>query len=432
MPELEIARGLPIYTVVPFVLMLLSIAILPLSIPHWWDSNRNKAIISIVLGVPTLIYIGSKSHIWVEHQAVEYILFIILLASLYVVSGGIYISGSLSGTPLTNTFFLLIGSVLASFIGTTGASMILIRAIIRANEKRRYKVHTIIFFIFLVSNIGGLLTPLGDPPLFLGFLRGVPFLWTFSLILQWAFMVFILLIIYNFLDEYLINKEEKERPEHVLDEVLVHQPVKVFGLHNVIFLIGIIATVFLSGYFHLPKYIQGGCMIMLAVLSILTTKKEIHEQNKFTYHPIVEVAVLFAGIFATVIPALKLLEARGGEYGITQPWQFFWMTGSLSSFLDNAPTYLVFTALASGFVGTSAEHLNELANHQIGSTILKAISLGAVFMGANTYIGNAPNFMVKSIAEEQKIKMPSFFGYMLWSVVILVPLFVVFTLIFLI
>jgi Na+/H+ antiporter NhaD/arsenite permease-like protein len=406
---------LPLYTVLPFVAMLLAIAICPLATPHWWESNRNKAIVGGVLGLPVLaLYLGRRPGVLLK-VGEEYVSFIILLAALFIISGGILLRGDLEATPITNTGFLALGSVLASFVGTTGASMLLIRPLLQTNRERTHVKHTVIFFIFLVSNIGGMLTPLGDPPLFLGYLIGVPFAWTFRLFPHWAFLVGAVLAVY-FVWE---TRAHSREPIAALsrDRTFV-QPLRVLGAENGLYLGGVILAV---AFLHEP--FREIAMITLAALSLWRTPTETRQANGFTYYPIIEVAVLFAGIFLTMIPALHILEARGGEFGVREPWQFFWMTGSLSSFLDNAPTYLTFLALGRGL---------GLPNEVVGvpHTTLAAISVGAVAMGANSYIGNAPNFMVKSIAEEAKVRMPSFFGYMAYSCGILVPIFVVATFLF--
>lgn len=426
----------------PFVLLLGAIAVLPLAFPHWWESNRNKAWVSLALGAPTLAYLLSfvpEGPELVFHTAVDYLAFVTLLTALFVISGGIYVRGTLAGTPLTNTVLLGIGAVAASFIGTTGASMVLIRPLLRANRLRRHKVHTVIFFIFIVSNGGGLLTPLGDPPLFLGFLRGVPFHWTFRLFAEWALVNGVLLVVYNLLDQYWLNREELEDRRALLEEVeRAERPIAVEGRHNLVYLAGVMGTILLVGSLGKvagwsdiqQKLVQTAVMAGLALLAGWTTPRRIYEQNHFTFHPPVEVAVVFAGIFATMTPVLQLLAHWGDRLGVVRPWQFFWMTGLLSSVLDNAPTYLTFASLASGLLHTDPMNLAELIRTADGESLLRAISCGAVFMGANTYIGNAPNFMVRAIAEEQRIRMPSFVGYLRWSVPFLFPLWVLVTLVF--
>jgi len=425
------AGALPLWSVAPFAAMLLCIAILPLVAGHWWEHNRNKAILSALLGIPVAIGILRVSPIALAHTAHEYAAFIILLGALFVIAGGIVVRGTLAGTPGLNTVLLAIGAAIASFVGTTGASMLLIRPLLRANSVRKRVAHVVIFFIFVVSNAGGLLTPLGDPPLFLGFLRGVPFLWTMRLWVEWIVVNGILLAVFYVVDSTLFRKEDIATPGD-LDEVAVHHavPVHIAGKINFLFLLGVVGVLVASGSLHLPLGVQEGGMLLMAVLSWVATPKALRKENQFTWGPIVEVAVVFVGIFATMIPALQILNARGGELGLTEPWQFFWVTGALSSFLDNAPTYLTFASTASAIVGTDAARLGQLIATERGAALLSAISVGAVFMGANTYIGNGPNFMVKAIAEQSGVKMPGFFGYMAWSGAILIPIFVLVTRIF--
>lgn len=450
----------PFWTVVPFVLMLLSIAIIPLLAGHWWESNRNKGIVSAILASIMLLYLMAAGPAGsFERLAItlfDYMAFISLLAALFMISGGILLKGTLVGTPLVNTLILLIGSVLASFMGTTGAGMLLIRPLLRANEWRKSCVHIVVFFIFLVTNIGGSLTPLGDPPLFLGFLKRVPFEWTFRLAPQWAFAIGILLVFFYVYDTFRYNREIKQGSKPPTGE---KTPLKLKGSFNFLFLAGIIGTILTAGYIAqhrlisawfsiqnhvaidaIEKTFQSVAMLAIAYAAMRVTSPKIRRDNAFSWEPIVEVAVLFIGIFITMIPALWILDALGAEnkLGIDRPWQFFWATGILSSFLDNAPTYLTFTAAASGLNHTDPNNLMQLIEatpdktHLVdtGEMFLKAISVGAVFMGANTYIGNGPNFMVKAIAEVNGVKMPSFFGYMFYSLLILIPIFVVVTFIF--
>jgi Na+/H+ antiporter NhaD/arsenite permease-like protein len=406
---------LPVYTVLPFAIMLLAIAVLPLATPHWWESNRNKLIVSGVLGLPVLALYLVREPPALLHMAQEYVSFMLLLAALYAISGGILLRGDLQATPLVNTAFLATGSLLASFIGTTGASMLLIRALLQTNRERTRVRHTVIFFIFLVSNIGGMLTPLGDPPLFLGYLQGVPFVWTFRLWPHWLLMVGALLATYFVWDTVLYTREPLAAIRRDRAQL---EPLRIHGTLNGLGLAGVVLAVAFLG-----EPWREAVMVALAAVSLWRTPREIRRANGFTSYPIVEVAVLFFGIFLTMIPALELLRLRGGELGVRAPWQFFWATGVLSSFLDNAPTYLTFLALGQG-LGLAREVVG------VPHAILAAISVGAVAMGANSYIGNAPNFMVKSIAEAQGVKMPSFFGYMLYSGLILLPLFAAVTVIF--
>jgi Na+/H+ antiporter NhaD/arsenite permease-like protein len=422
---------LPLWSVAPFAAILLCIAVLPLVAGHWWEHNRNKGMLSALFGVPVAAWIASVDPVLLGHTAHEYVAFIVLLGALFVISGGIVIRGTLAGTAGLNTGLLAIGALLASFIGTTGASMLLIRPLLRANSIRQQKRHVVVFFIFIVANAGGLLTPLGDPPLFLGFLRGVPFLWTLRLWQEWLFVNGALLALFYVVDSTIFRREDIATPGD-LDEVAVQHkvPLHIAGKQNFLYLAGVVAVLLASGSVKLPLGVQEGGMLLMAALSWFTTPRPMRGENGFTWGPIIEVAVVFAGIFATMIPALAILNARGSELGLSAPWHFFWATGILSSFLDNAPTYLTFASAASGIVGTDAANLRLLVEHSSGADLLAAISLGAVFMGANTYIGNGPNFMVKAIAEQGGVRMPSFFGYMAYSGAILIPLFGVVTWVF--
>lgn len=402
-----LGETLPLWSVVPFVALLLCIALLPLFAPIFWARHYPK--VAIGFGLPlALVFLHVDPHeLWVT--AHDYVSFIILLGTLFIISGGILVRGTFPPTPWVNAAFLFCGAVLANFIGTTGASMLLIRPLLRANRARPNHAHVAIFFIFIVSNIGGALTPLGDPPLFLGFLNGVPFFWTLQLYPQWLLAIVIVLGIFAMLDTYHFRRETRHPAEPFR--------MQVVGAHNFLLLGGVVGAVFL------PSPFREGLMAGLAAASYRLTPREIHEENEFTFHPIREVAILFFGIFMTMIPALVILSARGGQFGLREPWQFFWFTGLLSSFLDNAPTYLAFFAALQ-----SLGLPNEV--NGVPEAHLAAVSLGAVFMGANSYIGNGPNFMVKAIAEEQGVKMPSFLGYMLYSGVVLIPAFAVVTLIF--
>ena len=368
----------------------------------------------------------------------EYISFIVLLTALFTISGGIYLTGNLLGTPLTNVAFLVTGAVLANFIGTTGAAMVLIRPLLRANSERHHQKHVVIFFIFVVANIGGLLTPLGDPPLFLGFLRGVDFFWTMRLLPQWALAVGLTVGVFYILD---YRAYRSEGAKSIREDIADYVPMRIAGKINLLFLVGVIAAVLLSKplaqvgeTIHFP-FLRELIMVAMIVLSLRLGPGGPRKANHFSWAPIQEVAIIFAGIFAAMIPALAILKARGGELGLTEPWHFFWSTGVLSSFLDNAPTYLTFTSTAQGFLGIDgvAGLMGSGVIEALGrapSAFLAAVSCGAVFMGANSYIGNAPNFMVKSIAESSGLKMPSFFGYMAYSIAVLVPIFVLVTLVF--
>ncbi len=423
---------------IPFICLLLAIAILPL-IPfthHWWENNMNRLAMAIGLGWLTLFYYmfteGFHGAVLAVEHAIpgEYIPFIMLLFSLYVISGGISITGDLRATPMVNTTFLLVGTLIASFIGTTGASMLLIRPLLETNRERKHVVHTVIFFIFLVSNIGGSLLPIGDPPLFLGYLRGVPFEWTLSLWPQWLMASLILLVVYFIWDKIAFSRE---LPADIIHDKFERRPLRMRGNLNLLLLLGVIlAVAFLDPSKAIPgtewkpfMFMRELVMLGLTGLSLLITKKEIRETNRFNYHAIAEVAALFVGIFVTMQVPLAVLKAYGAELPIETPTHFFWITGMLSSFLDNAPTYLVFFETADAMTSVDGPGVLTLTDGSfINENLLIGISLGAVFMGANTYIGNGPNFMVKSIAEQSGIRMPSFFGYFFLAMIILLPVFI--------
>ena len=444
---------LPLWSIIPFAGILLSIAFWQLIAPHFWHHNYGKISFAwaLIFAIPYLIFFHGHALYDILHiYLIDYIPFIILLWGLFTVAGGIVVRGTLRGTPVVNLVLLLIGTAVASWIGTTGASMLLIRPLIRANAYRKNKTHLIIFFIFLVSNIGGSLTPLGDPPLFLGFLHGVPFFWTTTALLpHMLFMCVLLLVLFFIVDTVLFKREGGVVPDDGEKE-----PIRVVGLFNLICLAGIVAGVLMSGTFkwgeinvlavHVAwqNILRDLVIVAMGLLSLKFTPfaGALRRENQFEWEPIAEVAKLFAAIFMTIIPALAILKA--GEQGalsgliraVKEPWHYFWITGVLSSFLDNAPTYLAFFNTALGKL-----HMTEAMAHDVlvGAAanpefikLLTAISVGAVFMGANSYIGNAPNFLVRGIAESSDIRMPSFFGYMLWSVGILLPLFVIITLVF--
>jgi Na+/H+ antiporter NhaD/arsenite permease-like protein len=411
-----------LYSGIPFVILLLLIAIMPLAFPRFWEKNRNKAIITALVSLPIFIFLLANFRFELVQNIKDYISFIILLGSLFIISGGIAMTGDLRATPRINTTFLAIGAVLANFIGTTGASMLLIRPLLKTNSERKLTAHIPVFFIFLVSNIGGCLTPLGDPPLFLGYLRGIPFTWTLSLWPIWLTAVSILLFIFFIWDKIAYSKESQI--DRLKDEKEI-EPLGVSGKLNFVFLAGVVLSVF----FQIPAPFREIILIAMAGMSVVFTSKKLRKENGFTFYPISEVAILFAGIFITMVPMLMLLHEKGASLGITKPWQFFWWSGGLSSFLDNAPTYLTFFTLGQSVTSSMAAATGSILSG-VHVDILRAISCGAVFMGANTYIGNGPNFMVKSIAEEQGYKVPHFFGYMAYSALILLPLFVVITLIF--
>jgi Na+/H+ antiporter NhaD/arsenite permease-like protein len=442
------AAQTPAWTVLPFAGYLLVLAVAPLLLGRFWKKNGNKLLVTIAASVPAAGYLLSAQEGPLLLESLkEYAAFMVLLASLFVISASVYLKGSLAGTPLVNTVFLALGAVLASCVGTTGASMLLIRPLLRANEKRERKTHLVVFFIFIVSNSGGLLTPLGDPPLFLGFLRGVPFLWTLQLLGPWALVNGMLLLIFNVLDQAILNREKPAREGSQVEELRQGpEPLRLQGTINFLWLLGVLAINSAVGYLarrngwgdDLEKLLLIAGMGAMASLSLLTTSREIRQSNQFTWGPLIEVAVLFIGIFTTMVPATLLLGEMGasGAIKITHAWEFFWGSGALSSFLDNAPTYVTFASLACGVVGgqvgqtLNPSNLGQLLAYPQGVLFLKAVSCGAVFMGAATYVGNGPNFMVKAIAEENNVRMPSFFGYLAWSGTILFPLYVVVTFLF--
>jgi len=445
----NLGQILPLWSCIPFAGMLLSIALCPLLMPDFWHHHFGKisAFWAATLSLPFLIaFKGDALYEMLHIILADYVPFIILLWSLYTVSGGILLRGKLRGTPVVNLIMLIIGTALASWMGTTGAAMLMIRPFLRANNYRKNRTFMVVFFIFLVANVGGSLTPLGDPPLFLGFLHGVTFFWTFNILPHMLLVVILLLVIYFFLDTYHYRKEGATAPE----ENDVKQPLKLEGTHNFIFLAGVVGSVLMSGMvdwgeintFGVHRAVQDwardALLIIMGILSLVTTQVSLREDNDFTWFPIIEVAYLFIGIFITMIPCLLILKAGSQGAlaflvnGVTQPFHYFWVTGTLSSFLDNAPTYLTFfnTALGSFYAGMAEADAVPLLMTD-NAIYLKAISTGAVFFGACSYIGNAPNFMVRSISEEAGTPMPSFFGYILkYSLIYLIPTFVVVHLVF--
>lgn len=432
---------------IPFIGMLLSIAIFPLIAGKWWEKKKQYIVIlwSLLFLIPFAVKYsaGVMGETLLDIVLNDYMTFIILLFGLFCVSGNIAIKGNFSGAPKVNVILLLIGTLLSSWIGTTGASMIMIRPIMRANAWRKRKVQIIVFFIFLVSNIGGCLTPVGDPPLLMGFMRGVPFFWSLRLLPVFILNTAILLVVFFFLDRRAYRKDiaEGHAPELTAEKT----NVRIEGIHNIIFIVMIVVAVILSGALSsLPLFEKGvslteninlstasvievAIILLAAFLSMKTTKKDVRIENQFSWAAIQEVAILFIGIFITMEPALLFLEAHGASLGLQHPWQMFWAAGALSSFLDNTPTYLVFLTTA-GTLGAATGITTSVGT--IAPVMLKAISCGAVCMGANTYIGNAPNFMVRSMAEEGGVRMPSFFGYMAWSGSILIPVFFIDMLVF--
>ncbi|RMF77195.1 MAG: sodium:proton antiporter, partial [Planctomycetota bacterium] len=386
---------------------------------------------------PHLTEPGFKTVLAVLDHAVlaEYIPFLTLLFSLYVIAGGIVVRGDIRATPLANTTILAIGGALASFIGTTGASMLLIRLLLKTNAERKRVVHTVVFFIFIVSNIGGTLLPIGDPPLFLGYLRGVPFLWTLRLVVEWATVLGILLVVYYVWDLWAYRHES---PEALQADVTHIEPLRVAGTINFLWLVGVVIAVatldpskaFPGTNWHAFPYMREIVQLAFVGISLWTTAPGLRKENQFNYTAILEVACLFIGIFITMQVPIEILRTHGAQLGLHAPWHFFWATGVLSSFLDNAPTYVVFFETASTLPHVPGGMITLIDGAMLREDLLVAISCGAVFMGANTYIGNGPNFMVKTIAEQAGVRMPSFFGYMLYSGMILIPIFIVLTFVF--
>ena len=447
-----------LYSVLPFVALLLAIAVLPLleTTRHWWEPNRSRFLVAATLGVFTLAYyavvykfgvidhvthalsepgIDAAATVFRNAIFVEYIPFIVLLFSLYVIAGGIALRGDLEARPAINTAFMATGAGLASIIGTTGAAMLLIRPLLNTNSERRHVTHTVVFFIFLVCNTGGCLLPIGDPPLFLGYLRGVPFFWTLNLWPAWLAVNVFLLGVYFCWDWLTYRREEKRDLQRDRTQI---QPLRMTGRINFLWIGGVIAAVILLDPskqspllgVSAPLFCREVVMLALAAMSLVTTPTGLREENKFSYVAIIEVAALFLGIFICMQAPVQILTARGPELGIDSPVKFFWSTGILSGFLDNAPTYVVFFETAKS-LPLPASGVAMVPEVGVVYSHLVAISLGSVFFGACTYIGNGPNFMVKSIAEQSGVKMPSFFGYMMYSGLILIPTYVLVSFLFL-
>ena len=425
---------LPAWSVTPFALLLLAVAVLPAVAGRFWHNDRNKALVVAALVLPLVAYLaylrlttGKQTLYPLAHELAKYASFIILLGSLYVVSGGLVVRGEVRPTPAANTAILAFGSLLANVVGTTGASVLLIRPLLRVNRARRHTAHLPVFFIFTVGNLGGLLTPLGDPPLFMGFLNGVPFTWTLRLWPEWLVANGAVLSVFFAWDSLAARREKAGawtpagKPE----------PVRLEGSVNLPLLAGILAAVVFEPTWPTPWDVIGGEVVMLTMglLSLWLTPKGLRAANDFTWAPLVEVAVLFAGIFVTMVPALDLLAIHGRGLGLTRPWHYFWLTGVLSSWLDNAPTYLAFATLAAGG-GDFAVLVDNRAAGLDGPHVLAAVSCGAVLMGALTYVGNGPNFMVKAIADHAGYRTPSFLGYLLYSSAVLLPVFALITLLF--
>jgi Na+/H+ antiporter NhaD/arsenite permease-like protein len=425
--EHEIVK-IPLTALLPFVLTLGSIAVFPLFWNHFWEKNKNKLIIGLILSFPIIIYLlssGLHERLY-DTLVFDYIPFIILLGSLFTITGGIFLTGDIEAKPSINMLFLAIGAVLASFIGTTGAAMLLIRPVIQTNKEREFKVHTILFFIGIVANCGGLLTPLGDPPLFMMYLRGAPFAWFFNLFLEWLITNGLLLIIYFFVDSYFHRKEPSAA---IIKDAAQIKPIKIDGKLNFYWLGGVVlAVAFLNEQYlefiklnHYYRFIREAAILLMAYFSLIFTPRLTRVSNSFTWEPIKEVAYLFLGIFITMVPCLIYLEQNAKSLGVTLPHQFYYYSGMLSSFLDNTPTAVTFHSLALGLGEQTG-----IIIAGIPEEILKAICVGAVFFGSMTYIGNGPNFMVKAVAEENNIPMPHFFSYMYkFSLIVLLPIFVI-------
>jgi len=428
---------IPLLTLLPFVVMLLSIAIMPVKFEEFWENNTNKLYVALALSVPILIWllINGMTHELMHTMLYDYIPFIVLLGGLFVITGGILIEGNVRALPVVNTSILALSGVLASFMGTTGAAMLLIRPLIRANISRKHKVHTILFFIAIAANVGGLLTPIGDPPLFMMYLRGAPFEWFFRLTPEWAITVGILLLIYFFTDNYFIKKET---PEAIAIDIRIYKKFRIRGWMNFLWLLGVVLSVALindnviklENHILLP-WLRNATIIIFALLSLLFTKKTTRRRNYYSWNPIIEVAYLFLGIFITMIPCLLYLEYNAASVGITTPELFYYATGGLSSFLDNTPTAMTFHSLAKGLVESGQLSSAGAMVAGIPELFMKAIATGAVFFGSMTYIGNGPNFMIKSIAQHYHVKMPEFFEYMIkFSLIVLLPIFILVDLLF--
>jgi Na+/H+ antiporter NhaD/arsenite permease-like protein len=454
---MDLGTALPLWSAFPFLGILLSIALMPLLTPRFWNRHYGRVALfwALAFALPFIsVYHGDALHRLLHTLIIDYIPFLILIGALYTIAGGLYLKGTLVGKPTVNLLLLAVGGLFASWIGTTGASMVMIRPLLRANARRRYRAHTIVFFIFLVGNIGGSLTPLGDPPLFLGFIHGVPFFWTLKILPEMLTVSVLLCAVYFIWDTFLYRKEDRGVASR-----LEKEPFHLLGGHNLLFLLGVVGSVLFSGMVSMgsinilgidqaiQNLVRDAAIVTMFALSLATTSKSIRESNQYSWGPIKEVAILFFGIFITIIPTVLMLQA--GDNGAmarlvaiaNRPWHYFWMSGGLSSFLDNAPTYLTYFNLALGKLGISEAQMYQ-ALRGVATAIppekldtmvryLTAISAGSVFMGANSYIGNAPNFMIKFIAEEAGVDMPSFFGYIFkYSLPILIPCFIIVTLLY--
>jgi len=431
-------QGTPLWAVTPFVIYLVLVAVLPLVAESFWERDRKKLLVGCALSAPVVAYLlilrGGAGREAVLHAALDYGAFMALLGALFTISGGIVLDGAPPATPRVNAAFLGAGALLANLIGTTGASVLLIRPLLRANAGRSSATHVVVFFIFVVANTGGLLTPLGDPPLFLGFLRGVPFAWTFRLWAPWLVVNGLLLAIFVAIDRRAWKKEDRLQGAALDTGGPRARAWRVEGRLNLLWLALLIAFVVALGLWGdrlIPRpaartATQIAVLGALGIASYLTTARAVRAENQYTWRPLTEVAAVFVGVFVTMIPALEYLGERATTLGVVRPGQFFWASGLLSSILDNAPTYLAFSTLAAGVVGgrpTDTQDLGVLAGHPVGAILLAAVSCGSVMMGALTYLGNGPNLMVKSIAESAGVRMPSFPRYLIWSGTILLPVY---------
>jgi Na+/H+ antiporter NhaD/arsenite permease-like protein len=442
---------LPLWSVLPFVGLLLTIGVMSAvsanfphhRVSHIWENNNYKLIIALFWSLPVagLLFVVGAIEPLLESLE-EYFSFLVLLFSLFAISGGILLDGDLRAKPWVNTSFLGVGALLANVFGTTGASMLLIRALLRTNSNRRHTIHVPVFYIFVVGNIGGCLLPIGDPPLFLGYLQGVPFFWTLNLLVPWAMALSLVLAVFFVWDTLAYRRETAAQLQK--DEES-YRPLRIHGAINFVWLTGVlVAVIFITpsrveawGLAHGPlMFLREYVMLALTAASFLTSPlgSPTREGNNFTFGPIIEVAFLFIGIFIAMVPALEILKAQGSELGINRTWQFFWVTGGLSSVLDNAPTYLTFLSVSQGLVSQNPAAYPDIISVSSGDVpqvFLVAISLGAVFLGALTYIGNGPNFMIKAIAHEWGYRMPDFFSYVYkYSVPVLIPIFMAVTFIF--
>lgn len=432
-PVQHLAAELPVWTLVPFVLMLAAVAVAPLFFAAWWEHHLNKLLVALTLSLPVIFYLTLAGHGGaVQHSLLfDYVPFVILLAALFTVTGGIAVTGDIEATPLTNALFLLTGALLASVMGTTGAAMLLIRPLLQTNCQRRYKSHTVLFLIAVVANCGGLLTPLGDPPLFILYLRGVPFGWFAGLWKIWLLTVGLLLVIYFFVDAYFYSREDTQSIALDKREIV---PLAVSGGLNIIWLAGVALSIafineqFFPALADFPalRFLREAAIGLMMLCSLFFTPEAARRLNRFSWSPVQEVAAVFFGIFITMTPCVLYLSAHAGELGVRSATEFYYAAGALSAVLDNAPTALTFYSLALGLNFTGSDSVAG-----VPPDILISISVASVFFGSLTYIGNGPNLMVKAVAEAEGIEMPDFFKYVYgFSLIVLLPVFVLVQLVF--